>query len=188
MGVDFGTDLGLGFGVAFGFGVAVAVGDGFGVGNSISLFAVFTTRCSSSASSDFNGFGSGAGVETSAGGDALSSVLAARSCALPSQTMLCGFDELLAARLQRINPRITATCARAISVTFRQKRPFFAIYFVSALVAMPTLVIPARCTASMRPINFCTGRSRSGRITTATSGFVCFNWANCAVSVSKSTT
>ncbi len=48
-------------------------------------------------------------------------------------------------------------------------------YFVSAFVAIPTLLICARCNASINVINFCTGNSRSGRMTTATSGFVCFN-------------
>ena len=56
-------------------------------------------------------------------------------------------------------------------------------YFGSALVAMPTLVISARCNASIRLTNFCTGSSRSGRITTATFGFACFNSASRAVSV-----
>ena len=37
--------------------------------------------------------------------------------------MLSGFDEALAATLQRISPAISATCASAIRTTFRQKRP-----------------------------------------------------------------
>jgi hypothetical protein len=58
-------------------------------------------------------------------------------------------------------------------------------HFDSALVAMPTLVIPAPCNASITPINFCTGKSRSGRITIAISGFVCFNCTNWVVRVSR---
>jgi len=37
--------------------------------------------------------------------------------------MLSGFDEALAATLQRISPAISATCANAIRTTFPQKRP-----------------------------------------------------------------
>jgi hypothetical protein len=37
--------------------------------------------------------------------------------------MLSGFDDALAARLQRISPVIRATSASTISVTFRQKTP-----------------------------------------------------------------
>ena len=37
--------------------------------------------------------------------------------------MLSGFDEALAATLQRISPAISATCASAIRTTFPQKRP-----------------------------------------------------------------
>ena len=58
-------------------------------------------------------------------------------------------------------------------------------YFDSAFVAMPTFVICARCSASINAINFCTGNSRSGRMTTATSGFARFNAASRAVSVSS---
>ena len=133
LGAGFGNDFGLGFGVVFGFGVgvevgfgvAVAVGLGFGgaVGNSISLFASVTAGLSSSASSVFGASGSGGEIKLSAGGEAPGcGSSAARSCAPLSQTMLCGFDEFLAATLQRINPRITATCASAISATFRQRR------------------------------------------------------------------
>jgi len=118
----------------------------------------------------------------------LSGSPAARSSAPLNQTMLCAFEELLASTLQRINPSRRATCASAISVTFRQKRASFDIYFVSALVAIPTLVICARRNVSINVINFCTGNSRSGRITMATSGLACFNWASCAVSVFQSTT
>src|SRR5882724_12854248 len=164
--------------------------------------------------------------------------------------MLSAFVDALAATLQRISPTTSATWARAIKTTFRQKRAVarhqlhelsrissstlmedkagdyksgagrvveglataekrrqaaalqsalsrakpscefakFVFHFDSAFVAMPTLVMPARCTASISAINFCTGNSRSGRITTATSGLVCFNWISCAGSVSKSIT
>jgi hypothetical protein len=57
--------------------------------------------------------------------------------------MLSGFDDALAARLQRISPVIRATSASTISVTFRQKRPLFDIYFGSALVPLPTFVVCA---------------------------------------------
>src|SRR5882724_2663438 len=62
----------------------------------------------------------------------------------------------------------------------------FVFHFDSAFVAMPTLVIPARCTESISAINFCTGNSRSGRITMAISGFAALNSVNRAVSVAKS--
>ena len=45
--------------------------------------------------------------------------------------MLSGFDEALAATLQRISPAISATCASAIRTTFRQKD--FAILIVESL-------------------------------------------------------
>ena len=193
-----GVGFGLGFGVGFGFGVAVAVdfgveaavcvGFGVGDGNSISLLAVVTTGLSESASSSFDGFASAGGVARFADGGVSFSWPAVISPAPPSQTMLSGFDEARAARLQRMSPAINATCARAIRTTFRQKRPVFAIYLGSALVAMPSLVIPARCRASISPINFCTGNSRSGRITIAISGFFRFNSLSCTVSVPKSTT
>ena len=48
-------------------------------------------------------------------------------------------------------------------------------YFESAFVAIPTFVIWARCNESISVTNFCTGNSRSGRITMATSGFARFN-------------
>jgi len=76
-----------------------------------------------------------------------------------------------------------------MSVTFRQKRTSFDIvYFSSALVAIPTLVISARCSASIRVTNFCTGSSRSGRITIATSGWARFSSTNWALSAALSTT
>jgi len=186
LGVGFGIGLGVGFG--FGVGVAVDFGVETGVGvddgNSISLLAVVTAGFFSCSSSSFDGFGA-----SGLGGDdgSLSDSPAARPPG-PNQTMLSGFDDARAARLKRMSPAISATCARAIRTTFRQKRPVFAIYFGSALVAMPSLVIPARCRAFISPINFCTGNSRSGRITMATSGFFCFNSLSCSVSVPKSTT
>jgi hypothetical protein len=200
--VFFGDGFGIGFGVVFGFGVSVAVGLGVdtpvgaGDGNSISLFAVITAGFSSSS---FDGFDSSSGLGGLADdGDSFADSPTAKSSVPPNQTMLSGFDEALAAWLQRISPAISATCANVIRITFRQKRALattdlcedgaFAIYFFSAFVAMPTLVIPARCTASISPTSFCTGKSRSGRITMATSGFACFNSVNCAVSVSKPTT
>jgi len=62
------------------------------------------------------------------------------------------------------------------------------VYFDSALVAMPTFVICACFSASINAINFCTGKSRSGRITTAMSGLVCFSSVSRAVSAFKSIT
>ena len=165
--VFLGVDLGVGFG---------DIGVGFGVGSSISLFAAGNRGCSLFASSAFCKLGSGE-REGFARGDSpvVGSVVALARSTSPSQTIFCAFGEFLASTLQRINPAMSATCASAISVTFRQKRQFFDIYFGSALVAMPTFVISACFTASISAINFCTGNSRSGRITTATSGLVCFN-------------
>ena len=125
-GVGFGVSLGFGAGVAVGLGVGVpvAVGFGVGVGNSISLFAAVTTGLSSSDSSVFDRLGSGEG-ESLAGGVGLpvvGSVAALAPPTSPNQTMLCALEELLASTLQRINPAMSATCATAISVTFRQKR------------------------------------------------------------------
>jgi hypothetical protein len=101
--VFFGVGLGSGFGVAFGFGVGLPVGFGagvdagvgFGVGadNSISLFAVVTSRFSSSGSSFFSGSAAAGEVTSKAfgvvAGDApLWACSAVTSCALPNQTML----------------------------------------------------------------------------------------------------
>ena len=117
----------------------------------------------------------------------LSDLPRSRSPAL-NQIKLSASGALRAAKLQRINPAISATCATAINVTFRQNRGFFDIYFDSALVAMPTFVICACFSASINVINFCTGKSRSGLITTAMSGLVCFNSVSRAVSAFKSIT
>jgi len=174
--------FGVGLGVAFGFRVGVAVGlvdvgSGVGVGNSISLFAAVTRGVSSVASSFSSRSDSGAGIGVIAGWSEslLFGSPAARSSAPLTQTMLCAFEELLASTLQRISARRRATCASAIRVTFRQKRASLGIYFASAFVAMPTFVICARRNVSINVINFCTGNSRSGRITIATSGLACFN-------------
>ena len=127
--VFLGVDLGVGFGVAFGFGVGVAdgfgvdVGAGVRVGNSISLFAAVTRDSSFSASSVFGRLGSAEGESFADGGSpVVGSVAALARPTSPNQTMLCAFGELLASTLQRINPAMSATCASAISVTFRQKR------------------------------------------------------------------
>jgi hypothetical protein len=199
--IGFGVVFARGAGVALGFGCGVAVAVGFGVadGNSISLFAVVTTGFSSATSSRSDPLDSVSVGGCFDDGDSwFSDSPAARSPAPPNHTMLSGFDEGLAATLQRMSPAISATCASAIRTTFRQKRPLgapylceagpFAIYFDSAFVAMPTFVIPARCNAFITPINFCTGKSRSGRITMAISGFVCFSCTNCVVRVSRSIT
>lgn len=138
------------------------------------------------------------GAESFADDELLSDFSASRSSAPLNQTKLSASGALRASKLQRINPAISATCASVISVTFRQKRllatpylreaGFVDIYFDSALVAIPTFVICACFSASIRAINFWTGNSRSGRITTATSGFACFNSVSRAVSAFKSIT
>jgi len=123
--IGFGVSFGFGVGVAVGLGVDAAVGAGFGVGdaNSISLFAVTTDLCSC-ASSSFDRFGSSGGLACLAGDDgSFADSPAGRSPAPPNQTMLSGFDEALAAKLQRIRPAISAMCTTAIRITFRQKRP-----------------------------------------------------------------
>jgi hypothetical protein len=117
----------------------------------------------------------------------LSDLPGSRSPAL-NQTKLSASGALRAAKLQRINPAISTTCASAISVTFRQNRGFFDIYFDSARVAMPTFIICACFSASINAINFCTGKSRSGLITTAMSGLFCFNSVSRAVRAFKSIT
>ena len=187
-GVGFGVGFAFGVGLAVGLRVGVGVAAGFVVGNWISLFAAVRRGFSSSGSSDFNGVCSALAAKTFTGDAAALFVSAAPFSAPPIQTTLCAFEGLLVCRLQRINPTRTAICASAIRVTFRQKRASFDIvYFVSALVAMPTLVICACCNASIKLTNFWTGNSRSGRITTATSGFRCFISSNRALSVSGST-
>ena len=125
----FGAGLGTGLGVGLGFGVELAVGFGDGVGfgvgegNSISLFVVLAKGFSSSTSLFFNGLDSAAGIEGFGAGDScLSDSPVARSSAPPNQTMFSGFDDALAARLQRISPAISATCASAMRTTFRQNR------------------------------------------------------------------
>ena len=174
-----GVDLGIGFGVVlalnagvvlgFGSGVAVAVGFGVAVGNSISLFAIVATGFSVAASSCSDSLDSVAPGCFGVGDSCFPDSSDERSAGPPNHTMLSGLVEALAATLQRISPAISAACAKAIKTTFPQKRPPavpyffeggpFAIYFGSALVAMPTFAIPARCNASITPINFCTGKS-----------------------------
>ena len=127
-GIGFGVSFGLGAGVGvlFGAGVAVAVGLGVADGNSISLFAVVTTGFSSATSSFSVWLDS---VAVGGGGDScFSDSFAERSPAPPSHTMFSGFDEALAATLQRINPTISAMCASAIKTTFAQKRPLAVPY------------------------------------------------------------
>jgi len=122
-GIGFGVVFALDAGVALGFaGVAVAVGFGVADDNSISLFAVVTTGFSSAASSCSDRLDSvSVGGCFGAGNSCSSDSPAERSPAPPNQTMLSGFDEALAATLQRISPAIRATCASAIRTTFRQK-------------------------------------------------------------------
>ena len=81
-----------------------------------------------------------------------------------------------------------ATWTSAIRVTFRQKRAFVAFLFRFRFCwRYPTFVICARCNESISVTSFCTGNSRSGRITMATSGFARFNSSKRAASESPST-
>jgi hypothetical protein len=124
-GSGFGVTFGFGAGVAVGFDLGVAVAVGFGVsdGNSISLFVVVATGFSPWISSSATGLDSVGGAAGFADEDScFSDASAARSPAPPNQTMLSGFDDALAATLQRINAAISARCASAISTTFRQNR------------------------------------------------------------------
>src|SRR6266550_900874 len=125
LGVGFGVIFALNAGVAVGFaGVTVAVGFGVAVGTSISLFAVVTTGFSSAGSSCSDPLNSESVCGCFADGDlCFSDSTAERSPASPNHTMLSGFDEALAATLQRISPAISAMCANAIRTTFPQKRP-----------------------------------------------------------------
>jgi hypothetical protein len=129
--IGFGLVFALSAGVALGFaGVAVAVGFGVADGNSISLFTVVTTGFSSLASSCSDSRDSMSAAGCFGDGDScFSDSSAERSPAPPNHTMLSGFDEALAAALQRISPAISATCANAIRTTFRQKRPPDVPYF-----------------------------------------------------------
>src|SRR5216117_2207285 len=124
-GIGFGVIFALNAGVTLGFaGVAVAVGFGVAVGISISLFAVVTTGFSSTGSSCSDLlYSESVGGCLGDGDSCFSDSSAERSPAPPNHTMLSGFDEGLAATLQRISPAISATCASAIRTTFRQKHP-----------------------------------------------------------------
>ena len=120
-GVVFALNAGVTLGVA---GVAVAVGFGVDDGNSISLFAVVTAGFSSAVSSFSDALDSVAvGGWFSDGDSCFSDSSAEISPAPPNHTIFSGFDEVLAATLQRISPATSATCASAIRTTFRQKRP-----------------------------------------------------------------
>jgi len=178
---DFGT--GVGVTLRFGEGVATGTGEGVGVESWMSLSADGSGE--GSVSSGVDGGTSGGAVASGA----LSVVAAEPTAATspPIQTMLCksGFP---VARLQRTSPIMTTMCATAMIVTLRQKRASRGIgYFVSAFVAIPTFEICARWMASIKAINFCTGSSRSGRMTTATSGFSRFNSVRRAMRVGVST-
>ena len=123
LGVGFGLGLGVifafGAGVALRFGgVAVAVGFGVAEGNSISLFTVVTPGFSSAASSCSDWPDRVSVGECSGNGDPSGE----RSPAASNHMMFSGFDEALAAELQRTNPAISARCASAINTTFHQKR------------------------------------------------------------------
>jgi hypothetical protein len=131
--VFLGVGLGFGFGVVFALDAGVGLGfagvavAGFGVakGNSISLLTAVTTGFSSAALSFSGWLDSVAAVGCFAVGDScFFDSFAERSPAPPNHTMLSGFDDALAATLQRISPAISATCASAIRTTFRQKPAF----------------------------------------------------------------
>jgi hypothetical protein len=122
--------LGVGFGAAFAFALPFGTGvsNGVGFGNSISLFACANDGCSFSSSSDFKDSDLTEGTEIFEEGAAiLSDFSAARSSAPLNQTKSSLSGALRAAKLHRINPATSATCASAISVTFRQNRPSLAI-------------------------------------------------------------
>ena len=125
LGVGFGAIFALNAGVTLGFvGVAVAVGFGVAVGISISLFAVVMTGFSSAGSFCSDPLDSVLEGGCFGDGDScFSDSSDERSPAPPNHTMLSGFDNGLAATLQRISPAISATCANAIRTTFPQKRP-----------------------------------------------------------------
>ena len=124
--VFLGVGFGIGFGVvlALGFaGVAGVVGFGVAVGISISLFAVVTTGFSPALSSSSDSLDSVAVAGCFGDGDScFCDSPEERSSWPPNHTMFSGFDEALAATLQRISPAISATCASVIRTTFRQKR------------------------------------------------------------------
>ena len=136
-GEAFATRVFLGVGFPTGFGVVLAfnagvilglaglaVGVGFGVadGKSISLLAAATTDSSSAASSCTESLDSVAADGCFCDSDScFSDSPAERSPEPPNHTMLSGFDEALAATLQRISPAISARCASVMSTTFRQK-------------------------------------------------------------------
>jgi hypothetical protein len=128
--IGFGGVFALNAGVALGFaGVAVAVGFGVAVGNSISLFAVVATGFSSAVLSFSDSLDSVSMAGCFGDGDScVCDSPTERSPWPPNHTMLSGFDEALAAILQRISPAISATCASAIRKTFPQKRPLGAPY------------------------------------------------------------
>jgi len=122
-GIGFGVVVAFDAGVGLGFaGVALAVGFGVAVGNSISLFAVVTAGFLSAVSSCSDRLDSASVGERFGDGDSCFSVFPAeRSSAPPNHTILSGFDEALAATLQRTSTVISAMCATAIRTTFRQK-------------------------------------------------------------------
>src|SRR5215475_11665863 len=129
-GIGFGVVFALNAGVTLGFaGVVVAVGFGVADGNSISLFAVVAPGFSFAVSScsrppdSVPRDGCFGDVDS-----CFSNSPAERSPAPPNHTMLSGFDEALAATLQRISPATSATCASAIRTTFRQNRPGGVLY------------------------------------------------------------
>jgi hypothetical protein len=93
-------------GVADGFGVIVDSG----AGSWMSLFAEVNNGCSSSASSVFDGLGSGGGAEAFIRFGAAALLVSATPSPAPPfiQTIVCLF-ELFISRLHRINPARTAT-------------------------------------------------------------------------------
>src|ERR1700674_399898 len=93
----------------------------------------------------------GAGVSAGSAGICGGALVAIASAGV-IQTILAGFA-FEAARFQRTRANRIATCATAMIVTLRQKRASRGIgYFVSAFVAIPTLLICARCNASINEI------------------------------------
>jgi hypothetical protein len=177
--VGFGELFGIGRGVMLGFDVGV--GTGVGDGSRISLWLAAGAGDSfSSGGGDATGEGCGVASCSAADDDELDG---ADSDAAAFIQIILGEFALCDSRLPRASAIRSTRCATVTIAALRQKRTSLGIgYFDSAFVAMPTFVICARCNASIKAINFCTGNSRSGRITTATSGFARFNSTNCAMS------
>jgi hypothetical protein len=172
--IGFGVMFALDAGVGLGFvDVAVAVGLGVADGNSISLLAAVTTGFFSAGSSCSDRLDSVAVDSCFDDADSFfSDSPAERSPAPPNHTMLSEFDEALAATLQRINPAISATCASAIKMTFRQNRAFRGmsvqrneqLCVAEGMKAASSRRTPKPRKLSGRKDSFCNGREATARL------------------------